>query len=427
MNPRACAAQTLFQVLDKGQSVTDALPVNASKLDNPKDKALLQELVFGCLRWFPRLDERVRSKLSKPLKGKFRPLHYLMLVGLYQLEYTRIPAHAALSETVNASRQLKGAQLSGMINGVLRNLQREQAQPPTPSSDAARYAHPQWLLTQLQNAYPEQWQQIVEANNQKPPMWIRINQHHCTTDDFLQQLQPAHSTDLDTQGAVLLETPCDATTLPGFSQGDCSVQDLAAQQAASILAPQAGERILDVCAAPGGKTGHLLEQSGGELDMVALDVDAKRLSRVSDNLQRLGYQAQVCCGDAAQPEQWWDGKPFDRILLDAPCSATGVIRRHPDIKWLRREQDIQQLSQLQYQILNAIWPLLKPGGQLLYATCSILPQENSQQIVKFLKEHSDVKRIPLDSSDSSEAPGWQILTGQRNMDGFFYALLEKTQ
>lgn len=425
MNPRACAAQTLFHVLDKGQSVSEALPFNAAKLDNPNDKGLLQELVFGCLRWFPALDERVRAKLSKPLKGKYRPLHYLMVVGLYQLEHTRIPAHAALSETVNASRQLKGAPLSGMINGVLRNLQREPT--PAPKSDSARYAHPKWLLEALRQAYPDKWEQIVSANNQKPPMWLRVNQHHTSVDAFLAQLEPAYQQDPLTEGAIQLEHACDATTLPGFAQGDCSVQDLAAQQAATILAPQSGERVLDVCAAPGGKTCHLLEQANGELEMVALDVDPKRLNRVSENLARLGYQATVCQGDAADPSQWWDGKPFDRILLDAPCSATGVIRRHPDIKWLRREQDIAQLSELQYRILQAIWPLLKVGGQLLYATCSILPQENSQQIVTFLKEHPDAKRVALNETDTPDSPGWQIITGERNMDGFFYALLEKSE
>lgn len=429
MKTRANAAQVLFQVVEQGQSLSSVLPL-AQQHVAPKDRALLQELCFGALRWLSRLEAIAGRLMSKPLKGKQRPLHYLLLIGLYQLLYTRIPAHAALSETVNACRLLKGESFRGLLNGVLRNVQRNQEtlESEVDSTEQARYAHPGWLLKKLQQAYPTNWQQIAEQNNQRPPMWLRVNGRHQQRDSYLARLSAAGieslPQDLAPQG-ILLSTPCDVQLLPGFAAGDCSVQDGAAQQAAQLLDPQAGEWILDACAAPGGKSAHLLERQPQLAGLVAVDADATRLSRIHENLERLGLQAHVIHGDASTPDEWWQGPQFDRILLDAPCSATGVIRRHPDIKWLRRPGDIGELVKLQAKILEALWHKLKPGGTLLYATCSVLPDENREQIQRFLASHPDAQWQAIVAGETREQPGWQLLPGDNNMDGFFYAKLIK--
>ncbi|MGL4206430.1 MAG: 16S rRNA (cytosine(967)-C(5))-methyltransferase RsmB [Aeromonadaceae bacterium] len=429
MKTRANAAQVLFQVVEQGQSLSSVLPL-AQQQVAPKDRALLQELCFGSLRWLSRLEAIAARLMSKPLKGKQRPLHYLLLIGLYQLLYTRIPAHAALSETVNGCRLLKGESFRGLLNGVLRNVQRNQAELEAEAdrSETARYAHPNWLLKRLKQAYPSHWQHIAEQNNQRPPMWLRVNQCHQSRDAYQTQLNsagiPFEPQDLAPQG-ILLSHPCDVQLLPGFAEGDCSVQDGAAQQAARLLDPQPGEWILDACAAPGGKSAHLLECQPQLAGLVAIDADATRLSRIHENLERLRLNAQVIHGDACTPDKWWQGPQFDRILLDAPCSATGVIRRHPDIKWLRRSDDIAELVKLQANILEALWCKLKPGGTLLYATCSVLPDENRAQIQRFLASHPDAQWQAVVAGETREEPGWQLLPGDNNMDGFFYAKLIK--
>ncbi|MGO1792483.1 MAG: 16S rRNA (cytosine(967)-C(5))-methyltransferase RsmB [Oceanisphaera sp.] len=430
MRTRAAAANILHQVLNQGQSLSTLLPRYQTEVA-AKDRALLQELCFGTLRWYSRLDAITKPLLEKPLKGKYRVVHSLILVGIYQLLYTRVPAHAALAETVNACKALKVEPFKGMVNGVLRNVQRQQEQL-TEKVDALpqlRLAHPNWLLKRIQQAYPEQWQDILTANNQHPPMWIRVNQSLHSTEQYLAMLQAEGleaTPDDQAHSALRLARPVDVNSLPGFEQGHSSVQDAAAQMAAQLLDAQASELILDACAAPGGKTAHILESQPELSQLVAVDMDSERLKRVHQNLDRIGLNATVLQGDAAQPADWWQGKHFDRILLDAPCSATGVIRRHPDIKWLRRPEDIAQLATLQSQILDALWQQLKPGGTLIYATCSILPDENSEQIIAFLNRTPSAVHQPLHSDDTPEQPGWQLLPGAEQRDGFYYAKLSKT-
>ncbi|ELK3679527.1 16S rRNA (cytosine(967)-C(5))-methyltransferase RsmB [Vibrio fluvialis] len=424
MNVRAAAAQVLFQVVDKGQSLSMALPAAQQNI-RPRDHALLQEICYGALRYLPRLESIANALMDNPLKGKQRVFHHLILVGIYQLSFMRIPAHAAVGETVEGAQDLKGPRLRGLINAVLRNYQRNQEQldAQAVSHNAGKYGHPSWLLKLLQNAYPQQWEAIVEANNSKAPMWLRVNHQHHDRDAYQALLNNENidsSLHSQAEDALKLAAPCDVTKLPGFEKGWVSVQDAAAQLSLHYLQPQDGELILDCCAAPGGKTAHILERTQGS-EVVAIDCDDTRLKRVHDNLKRLNLSAKVVCGDARYPQEWWQGSQFDRILLDAPCSATGVIRRHPDIKWLRRAEDIEALAELQREILDAMWQQLKPGGTLVYATCSITPQENVLQVKDFLARTSDAQLV----GSELDNPGRQILPGEEDMDGFYYAVLTK--
>ena len=423
-NLRSMAAQAVEQVLEQGQSLSQVLPVLQQKVSD-KDRALLQELCFGVLRTLPQLDWLINKLMSRPMAGKQRTVHYLIMVGFYQLLHTRIPPHAALAETVEGAVVIKRPQLKGLINGVLRQFQRQQETLLEEfSSSDARFLHPSWLLKRLQKAYPTKWQAIIDANNARPPMWLRVNRNHHTRDSWLTLLAEAgmeghpHA---DYPDAVRLESPASVLALPGFDQGWVTVQDASAQGCMTFLEPQNGERILDLCAAPGGKTTHILEVAP-EAEVLAVDVDEQRLSRVYDNLKRLGMKAEVKQGDGRTPAQWCGDRQFDRILLDAPCSATGVIRRHPDIKWLRRDRDIAELAKLQAEILDAIWPHLKQGGTLVYATCSVLPEENSQQVAAFLTRTPDAR---LSVTGTPEHPGQQNLPGAEDGDGFFYAKLIK--
>ncbi|MBY8074833.1 16S rRNA (cytosine(967)-C(5))-methyltransferase RsmB [Vibrio fluvialis] len=424
MNVRAAAAQVLFQVVDKGQSLSMALPAAQQNI-RPRDHALLQEICYGALRYLPRLESIANALMDNPLKGKQRVFHHLILVGIYQLSFMRIPAHAAVGETVEGAQDLKGPRLRGLINAVLRNYQRNQEQldAQAVSHNAGKYGHPSWLLKLLQNAYPQQWEAIVEANNSKAPMWLRVNHQHHDRDAYQALLNNENidsSVHSQAEDALKLAAPCEVTKLPGFEKGWVSVQDAAAQLSLHYLQPQDGELILDCCAAPGGKTAHILERTQGS-EVVAIDCDDTRLKRVHDNLKRLNLSAKVVCGDARYPQEWWQGSQFDRILLDAPCSATGVIRRHPDIKWLRRAEDIAALAELQREILDAMWQQLKPGGTLVYATCSITPQENVLQVKDFLARTSDAQLV----GSELDNPGRQILPGEEDMDGFYYAVLTK--
>ncbi|PSU81364.1 16S rRNA (cytosine(967)-C(5))-methyltransferase RsmB [Photobacterium phosphoreum] len=424
MNVRAAAAKVIYQVVDQGQSLSAALPLAQQDI-RERDHALLQEICYGVLRWLPRLESITNALMDKPLKGKQRVFHHLILVGLYQLGYMRIPAHAAVAETVDATKTLKKTQLRGLINAVLRGYQRQKdaLDEQAVSHDAGKYGHPSWLLKLLKASYPDDYAAICEANNTKAPMWLRVNSHHHARDTYRALLDAEGiATELHPQAADALRliSPCDVTKLPGFSDGWVSVQDAAAQLAVDYLQPQAGELILDCCAAPGGKTVHIMERVPSA-QVVAIDCDENRLKRVHENLERLNLTAQVLCADARYPEQWWDGEKFDRILLDAPCSATGVIRRHPDIKWLRRDEDIAALALLQAEIFDAMWLQLKPGGTLVYATCSITPQENCDQVTAFLSRTADATLIDSDPA----SPGRQILPGEEAMDGFYYAVLTK--
>ncbi|KII78936.1 16S rRNA (cytosine(967)-C(5))-methyltransferase RsmB [Vibrio renipiscarius] len=424
MNVRAAAANVLFQVVDKGHSLSHALPA-AQKTIRPRDHALLQEICYGALRYLPRLESIANELMENPLKGKKRVFHHLILVGIYQLSFMRIPSHAAVAETVEGCETLRGTSLRGLINAVLRNYLRNQEELDTiaVSHNAGKYGHPSWLLKLLQEHYPQQWEEIVEANNNKAPMWLRVNRQHHTREEYLALMQAADigcSVHAYAADAIKLDSPCDVTLLPGFDKGWVSVQDAAAQLSVDYLTPKDGELILDCCAAPGGKTAHILEHTVNT-EVVAIDSDATRLNRVYDNLERLQLRADVICGDARYPQEWWQGEQFDRILLDAPCSATGVIRRHPDIKWLRRANDIKALAALQSEILDAMWQQLKVGGTLVYATCSITPQENKDQVKAFLARTANAE---LQGSDI-ENPGRQILPGEEDMDGFYYAVMTK--
>ena len=428
-NLRALAATACYQVVDQGKSLSDVLQKAQQELDSPLDKALLQEICFGVMRYLPQLETVCQKLMDKPLVKHLRPLQFLIYVGLYQLKFLRVPDHAAIGETVEAARAIKGQSLTGLINAVLRSVQRQPevfdfSQAPL----AVQYNHPGWIIQQLQQAYPEQWQQILAENQQKAPLWLRVNQLRTTPEAYLAALAEqgiaASQPFAYLPCALLLEQASDVTLLPGYSDGWFSVQDGAAQHAAYFLGARNKDSVLDACCAPGGKTCHILELAP-EADVLALDKDPRRLDRVYDNLDRLGLDARVMTADAADPDDWAGFQTFDRILLDVPCSATGVIRRHPDIRWLRKKTDIAPLVELQQQILRKIWPLLKSGAELLYATCSVLPEENLQQIQVFLAEHPDSKLIPL--ADSHPDLHWQILPGQQQMDGFFYAKLRKTQ
>lgn len=442
MSTRALAAEALVQVLFERRSLSAVLPQYLAQIP-PSDKqaserALLQEMCYGVLRWQPRLTAILQHLMRKPLKARDADIHALLLLGLYQLIYMRTPDHAAVTETVSAVKALNKAWASGLINAVLRGYVRDAQRIATEvdRDDAAAYAHPAWLLNAIKNAQPLCWQAILTANNQHPPMTLRVNARHMDRAAYLQALQAAdiaaHAAPHTSHGITLAQ-PIDVEHLPGFRDGWVSVQDAAAQLAAPLIKAQPGQRLLDACSAPGGKTAHILE-SQPDIALIALDNDGQRLKRIGETLQRLGLDidgsARVQQGDAATPTTWWDGIPFDSILLDAPCSATGVIRRHADIKTLRRAEDIMALAEQQARILEALWPLLRPakegGGMLLYVTCSILPQENQQQIMRFLANHPDAHEQPIIAEWGHPMEvGRQVLPGEDAMDGFYYARLVK--
>ena len=427
-NLRADTAQLLFNVLESGQSAREALP-NAIHNHPPKDKAWVQEMAFGVFRQLPLLQYWLRQLLDKPLKQKSKIVEHLLMLGMYQLSFTRVSEHAAVSETVSAAEALGAPGLKGLVNAVLRRFIREEWQHKRPDDPQIKSGLPKWLFKRLVAAYPEQQDTLFANMHNKAPIWLRVNQQKLSRQDYATQLETASvsfAIPTDTPDAIILSNTQDITALPGFDEGYFAVQDGAAQHAARLLGARAGDRVLDCCAAPGGKTCHILEQEAGLAACHALDIDEKRLKRVEENLTRLNLKASLIEGDAIDTASWWDGQAYDRILLDAPCSATGVIRRHPDIKWLRKSKDIEALVQIQAEILDAIWLLLKPGGTLLYATCSILPEENAQQIDKFLGRHQDARLDDAMIGTTSETTGWQILPGEQQMDGFYYARLLKS-
>lgn len=428
LSPRALAAQIILQVLNEGKSLATLIPEVQHGV-KAQDLPLLQEICFGVCRVLPRLEQIIQRLVDKPLKGKTRIVHCLLLVGLYQLLYLRVPAHAAVDEVVNATKALKADSFRGLVNGVLRRFLREQEDILAQTDKHWQTLHPEWFVNKLKKAYPN-WREIIEANNQKPPMWLRVNAQN-SLENYLTLAAEAgiEAESCAHPQALRLNAPIAVQKLPEFSAGAVTVQDLSAQWAAILLGPKNGEWILDACAAPGGKTTHILELAP-QAHVIALDVDANRLKRVEENLARLNQQAIVVCGDGSDPDAWLTeiGKntlQFDRILLDAPCSATGVIRRHPDIKWLRQETDIAQLVALQRKILTALWAKLKPNGILLYATCSVLPEENSEQIQAFLATQPDAELLPLPFDDAQSAVGFQFVPQAEGGDGFYYAKLRK--
>jgi 16S rRNA (cytosine967-C5)-methyltransferase len=431
MNVRATAARVIFVVLAQGKSLAECLPPAVLEFTDPRDQALLQAMAYGVCRQFYYLEAVLHELLDKGLKEKDEDIFALLLVGLYQLIFMRIPAFAAISETVEAAKKFKKIWAKNLINAVLRNFQRsgDEFAQTTANDPVARYAHPEWFITQVQTAWPENWEAILTANNEHPPLVLRVNQRHASRDAYLQKLADAEiaaTSIVETATGIVLAEPMDVKLLPGFYDGDVSVQDGAAQLSAELLDLTQGLRVLDACAAPGGKTAHIAELQPDLQALIAVDFDATRLATVKENLERLQLSAECIAADASDVQAWWDGKLFDRILLDAPCSATGVIRRHPDIKLLRAADDIDNLSDMQMRLLTALWTTLKKDGLLLYATCSILPAENNAVIKEFLTSHSDAVEEKITANWGTACDvGRQILPGMHGMDGFYYALLRK--
>ncbi|MGD0959443.1 MAG: 16S rRNA (cytosine(967)-C(5))-methyltransferase RsmB [Methylomonas sp.] len=430
MNLRRVAAHVVLQVLAEGQSLTKALAINLPKLNASQDRAFVQALCFGVIRHYFELNCMLKQLLAKPLKQKDADIKALLLTGLYQLRYMRVKPHAAVSETVEAAAPKSWAK--SLVNAVLRQYLRDKdtlLQAGLGGAEA-HYNHPAWMIKAFAQCWPGQSDNILAANLLIPPMAVRVNLLQGGRDAYLELLNEqgigAQAVDFcDT--ALILDEPLSVEELPGFEQGRVSVQDVAAQLAAGLLDVQTAQHVLDLCAAPGGKTAAILERQPALRSLLAVDADAERLKRVADNLRRLNLSADMLAADALQAENWAQGRRFDRILLDAPCSGTGVIRRHPDIKVLRRETDIDALHALQSQILAAAWRLLTPGGILLYATCSVLKAENERQIAGFLDLYKDAYEIPIQASWGEARPcGRQILSGESQMDGFYYAKLGKS-
>lgn len=426
-NPRITIAHIIHSVAYEHINLDDAFARHLKQVSH-EQHSFIKAASFGTCRYFHRLKFILGKFMSKPIKQKEALVECLLLSGLHECLYMQTPSHACVSENVEALMSLKKVWAKGLCNAILRKTLRE---PETidkliNSNDVARYSHPQWFIDKLAK-HPDK-QHILDANNQAGPFTLRVNQQKISRAEYIQQLSDskitANATRYSPAGIVCAQAS-DVTALPGFRDGWISVQDEAAQLAAVLLNAKPGERILDACAAPGGKTAHILETTS-DIDLLAIDHAESRLHYIHDNLQRLGLFATVKQGDAAQPDDWWDQQPFDRILLDAPCSATGVIRRHPDIKLLRRADDIPQLAKTQAQMLRALWPLLKTGGMLLYATCSVLPEENEMQIQKFIAATPGARHEPINADWGHACNyGRQIWPGDEQMDGFFYAAIYK--
>ena len=415
------AATVVREVLSNGHNLNQSLDKTLHKHAEwqPAQRAALQDMSYGTLRFYGQLDALLGLLLHKPLSDQ--RIRFLLLVAIYQLQYGRSAQHAVVDHAVRAAQQLN-PKIGGLVNAILRNFLRSR---PTLLEQAAqssegRYNHPQWWIEELREQYGSQGAAILEAGNQHPPMTLRVNRQRCSTRDYqiLLEKQGMAARRIEPD-ALQLDKPASVDRLPGFYEGLVSVQDAGAQYAARLLDVRDGIRVLDACAAPGGKTAHILETAS--VQMVAVDKDTKRLERVSQNLQRLGLDAQLVTGDASRPEIWWDGKPFERILADVPCSASGVARRHPDIKWLRRESDIAAFASQQLDILQALWRLLAQDGKLLYVTCSVFRQENDQVISTFLSQRPDARQLPTELPGSRNG---QLLPDDEH-DGFFYARLQK--
>jgi 16S rRNA (cytosine967-C5)-methyltransferase len=426
---RALAAQALADVALRGVSSRQAMEQRAPALRDPRDRALLMALLSDGARWWLRFDAALDHLLDKPLRRKEPEIHALLVLGLVQLEVLQLQDYAAVAATVEATRALNRPRLSGLVNAVLRRWQREResvlakldAQPQT------RYAMPPWLVETISADWASRADDIFADSNREPPLMLRANGRRIARDALVETLRTG---EYDAQAhpwlrdGIVLPHSTDVTRMPGFSDGLFAVQDGAAQVAADLADVRDGQRVLDACAAPGGKACHLLERA--DIALTALEFDAGRTQRIRQNLDRLGLQAHVQIGDAGDPQHWWDGKPFDRILIDAPCSATGVMRRRPDVRLHRRASDIDALVAQQQRILAALWPLLAPGGRLIYITCSLLRAENEAVVENFLAGRNDADVLPLTLPvGQAAATGWQILPGDGDLDGMYYAVLER--
>lgn len=437
LNTRAAAAKLCWQIIDKGQSldaaVSDFFEANQY---SPQDRGFTQELVYGVCRWYGELDAVAATLLRSPIRNKDRVIHFILLVGLYQLRHLDTAEHAGVAETVSACKQLDKQWAKNVINGCLRNYLRA---PTEINEDANKLSHPEWIQHAIQKAWPQHATTILEANNQRPPMCLRVNRRKYSRDDYLAMLIDIDinaNADSNTSDGIILASPCAVSALPEFDQGACSVQDTAAQISADLLDVKAGMSVLDACAAPGGKTAHILERCDNKIDMHALDISERRCQQLLSTLARLELSADIITADASRApnsktnsqEANWEvpGDGYDRILIDAPCSGLGVIRRHPDIKHHRRQSDIDTLQLVQASLLDNLWQHLKPGGIMLYMTCSILPCENEQQIEQFVARTNGamLNNIPHPSALTLNH-GVQTLPGVHGMDGFYYCVLQK--
>ncbi len=443
---RQASLKTLKQVFS-GQSLSAAQVNTIDKLDDARDRGLANEIVNGVLRWRWQLEFFVSRLLKKPLKKKDIDVQLILLMAIYELKDCRTPDYAVINDSVELVRKSGKKWAAGLVNAVLREFTREQEKLISSiNDDQVRYSHPDWILKKIKKDWPQDqvygWQKILDANNQRPAFWLRVNQLQSNAVQYQQlltELEIESEVSLLADHALKLSQGIDVRQLPGFSDGVVSVQDVGAQLSAQLLEASADHRVLDLCAAPGGKTCHILERTNTQDKLIAVEFDEKRMQRVIENLQRLklsgtardGARVKLIVADARDYKQWWDGEAFDRILIDAPCSASGVIRRHPDIKTLRRESDIEQLVKMQSEILLSAWQMLKPGGELLYVTCSIFKDENQHQIAKFLALNSnagnDAAEIKIQADWGVACDyGRQLFPGEQDADGFYFCKLKKT-
>jgi 16S rRNA (cytosine967-C5)-methyltransferase len=426
---RALAARGLAEVALRGASLRDVMERNAPRLADPRDRALLMALLSEGARWWLRFDPAIDGLLEKSLRHKDPAVHALLVLGLVQLEILDLQDYAAVAATVEAVRALKRPQLAGLVNAVLRRWQRERETllAKLDAKAQTRHAHPAWLAAALQRDWPQQTEAVMLADNREPPLMLRVNRQRSERSILLEQLQAAGYAAIThpwLADALVLPHSSDVTRMPGFEDGHFAVQDGAAQVAADLADLRDGLRVLDACAAPGGKACHLLERA--DIDLTALEFDATRAERIRQNLMRLRLNAKVVIGDAGAPKAWWKGQPFDRILVDAPCSATGVLRRRPDVRLHRRESDIAAMCAQQRRILAALWPLLAPGGRLVYITCSVLRAENEAIVSELLTARPDAQALAFTlPTGQAAAVGWQILPGDDDLDGMYYAVLQK--
>ncbi|WP_233840548.1 16S rRNA (cytosine(967)-C(5))-methyltransferase RsmB [Dyella sp. 2HG41-7] len=426
---RALAAQALADIALRGVSLREAMDQRAPKLRDPRDRALLTALLSDGARWWLRFDAALDRLLDKPLRRKEPEVHALLVLGIVQLEILQMQDYAAVAATVEAVRALNRPRLAGLVNAILRRWQRERVTllAQLDAQAQTRYALPPWLTDTIATDWPTHVEAVLADSNREPPLMLRANRRRAARDVLIEQLRAAGYT-ADAHpwlvDGIVLPHSSDVTRMPGFSDGLFAVQDGAAQVAADLLDIHDGQRVLDACAAPGGKACHVLERAN--ISLTAVEFDAPRAARIRQNLERLGLQADLRIGDAGDPSAWWDKQAFDRILIDAPCSATGVLRRRPDVRLHRRASDIDTLVAQQQRILAGLWPLLAPGGRLVYVTCSLLRAENEAVIAHFLKDHDDARVVPVQlPAGQPAAIGWQILPGDDDLDGMYYAVLER--
>lgn len=434
---RAKAAHVIDAVVNKGRSLDRAIET-ANIDDTNSQKSLFKAICYGTIRFYWELKLQLGQYISRPIKRKDNIIETLLIIGFFQIKKTRIPSHAIVAQTVEAVRLLKKPNLTAFTNAILRNFIRSSSKECINSNEEAIFNHPQWLINMFKNSWPHKWQEIIENNNRQAPMWLRVNQKKISSKKYLSKIACSKNLPSEEVGflgdldqSICLKNPISVKSLPDFDNGYVSVQDGAAQIAIECLLNDIGGNILDACAAPGGKTGQLLEKINDNSSVTAVDIDPDRVEVIKENLSRLELKAKIITADVADTKSWWDSQLFDLILMDAPCSATGVIRRHPDIKHLKREKDIDALNKIQVNIINSLWSLLKPGGKLLYVTCSVLEEENDLVIKKLQHLHPDVliNNLLLNNNIRDVMHktnyGYQLLPGTKDMDGFYFSYLEK--